>query len=46
MRYEICDDKDREWDLGLESASFRVCRAISIYDRVIRIKSAACIQMH
>lgn len=37
MRYEICEDKDGEWDLGLQSASFKLCRAISIYDLVIRM---------
>lgn len=38
--YEICDDKKGEWDLGLQNASFRLCRAISIYDLVIKMKSA------
>lgn len=40
MRYEICDDKEGEWVLGLQNASFRLCRAISIYDLVIKMKSA------
>lgn len=33
-------DKEGEWDLGLQNASFRLCRAISIYDLVIKMKSA------
>lgn len=40
MRYEICDEREGEWDLGLQNASFRLCRAISIYDLVIKMKSA------
>ncbi len=40
VRYEIRDDKEGEWDLGLQNASFRLCRAISIYDLVIKMKSA------
>lgn len=36
----MCDNKRGEWDLGLQNATFRVCRAISIYDLVVKMKSA------
>lgn len=32
MRYEIRDEKEGEWDLGLQNASVRLCTAISSYD--------------
>lgn len=38
VRYEICDEKEGEWDLGLQNASFRLCSAILIYDLAIKIK--------
>ena len=38
MRYEIRDEKEREWDLGLQNASFGFRRAVPIYDPAIKLK--------
>lgn len=37
---KICDDKEGTWDSRIVNASFRRCRAISIYDLVINMKRA------
>lgn len=39
VRYEICDEKEGEWDLVLQNTYFRLCGAISTYDLVIKMKS-------
>lgn len=39
VRYEIYDEKEGEWDLGLQNAYFRLSGAISTYDLVIKMKS-------